>query len=128
MKAVIILFALLGIGQARPQFGISQLFPVILRYDNNIEEKGFSYNVDTSNGIHQEAQGVLKNAGTPEESLDVKGSYSYVGDDGQTYSVEYTANEDGFQPAGAHLPPSAGVKKLGIPSSAIASLQGGGLG
>ncbi len=34
----------------------------------------------------------------------MQGSFSYVGDDGQTYSVTYTADENGFVPAGAHLP------------------------
>lgn len=32
------------------------------------------------------------------------GAYSYKGDDGQTYTVTYTADEHGFHPQGAHLP------------------------
>lgn len=28
----------------------------------------------------------------------VKGSYSYKDDDGNTYSVEYTADENGYRP------------------------------
>ena len=34
----------------------------------------------------------------------MQGSYSYVGDDGQTYSITYTADENGFQAQGAHIP------------------------
>ena len=37
-------------------------------------------------------------------SLDQQGSYQYVGDDGITYQITYTANEAGFQPQGDHLP------------------------
>ncbi|KAJ8956823.1 hypothetical protein NQ318_014237 [Aromia moschata] len=84
--------------------------------------------VEQSDGIRQEAQGTIKNAGTDNEALEVKGSYSYVGPDGKTYEVKYTADEEGYHPEGEHLPPSAGVKKLGIPASGQASLIGGGLG
>ena len=37
-------------------------------------------------------------------SLEQQGSFEFIGDDGNTYRVDYTANEDGFQPQAAHLP------------------------
>jgi Insect cuticle protein len=65
----------------------------------------FSINsVETSDGFKHEQSGVLNNVGSDAESLAVKGSYSFVGDDGQTYTVDFTADENGFQPSGAHLP------------------------
>lgn len=32
----------------------------------------------------------------------VKGAYSYQDDDGKTYSVSYTADENGYRPVRAH--------------------------
>ncbi|CAK1598379.1 unnamed protein product [Parnassius mnemosyne] len=76
----------------------------ILRYDNdNIGVGPFGYAFETSNGISQSEQGDLKNVGTDDEGIEVRGQYSYVGDDGVTYTVTYIANEKGFQPEGAHI-------------------------
>lgn len=69
--------------------------------------------------------------GTPDEGQAVHGHYSYIGDNGKNYSVEYFADKDGFRAAGEHLPQASNLTKvgpLGIPSGAIASLAGGGLG
>lgn len=62
----------------------------------------FSY--ETSNGISHQEQAQLKNAGTEDEAMVVQGSYSYYGPDGQLYTVQYIADENGFRPQGAHLP------------------------
>ncbi|RZC43085.1 Chitin bind 4 domain containing protein [Asbolus verrucosus] len=127
MKNILILLGILGIVAARPQFGFN--LPSIVKYDfDNLGFGGFSFSVETSDGFKHDQSGQTKNAGTPDEALAVTGSYSYVGDDGKTYMVKYTADENGFQPEGEHLPPSAGVKKLGVPSSCVASLCGGGIG
>ncbi|KAF9802679.1 hypothetical protein SFRURICE_011690 [Spodoptera frugiperda] len=77
----------------------------ILRYDSdNIGVEGFNYAVETSNGIQAQEQGQLKNAGTENEAIEVRGQFSYPGPDGVVYTVTYIANENGFQPQGAHLP------------------------
>lgn len=66
----------------------------------------FSYNsLETSDGVQQQQHGELKTlAGSEQDSIVVRGSYSYVGPDGQTYTVTYIADENGFQPSGAHIP------------------------
>lgn len=59
---------------------------------------------DTSNGISANEKGELANAGTENEAIRVRGSYSYTGPDGVVYTIVYVADENGFQPQGAHLP------------------------
>ncbi|TMW41586.1 hypothetical protein DOY81_013333 [Sarcophaga bullata] len=60
--------------------------------------------VETSDGKTHQEEGQLKDIGTENEALVVRGSYSYTGDDGQVYTVNYVADENGFQPEGDHLP------------------------
>lgn len=63
---------------------------------------------ETSNGISQQEQGQLQNAGSENESISVRGQFSYTGADGVVYTVTYIADENGFQPQGAHLPQAWG--------------------
>jgi hypothetical protein len=64
----------------------------------------FSDSFETSDGVKREEEAQLKNIGSENESLAVRGSFSFVGDDGQTYTVDFIADENGYQPSGAHLP------------------------
>ncbi|CAH0401120.1 unnamed protein product [Chilo suppressalis] len=43
-------------------------------------------------------------SGREADGIQAQGAYSYTGDDGQVYSVRYTADSNGFQAQGAHLP------------------------
>ncbi|EFN70248.1 hypothetical protein EAG_11916 [Camponotus floridanus] len=36
--------------------------------------------------------------GTDQENLEARGSNSYIDNDGKTFQISYTANEDQFQP------------------------------
>ncbi|CAG9795961.1 unnamed protein product [Diatraea saccharalis] len=91
----------------------------ILNYENEINEDGYRYSFKTSDGTEAEQQGRVLPGGAPDEAiLQVAGSYSYVGNDGQTYSVSYTADENGFQARGDHLPTPPP-----IPEAILKSLQ-----
>lgn len=59
---------------------------------------------ETSDGTKKREEGQLKNVGTDDEAMAVQGTYEYVGDDGKVYRVSYTADENGFQPEGDHIP------------------------
>ncbi|XP_039759608.1 uncharacterized protein LOC120633465 [Pararge aegeria] len=71
---------------------------LIINYGQTINPDGYAYGYDTSNGIRAEEEGTATNG------VKAKGSYSYIGDDGNVYEVTYTADENGFLPKGAHLP------------------------
>lgn len=62
----------------------------------------FSY--ETSDGVSRQEQAELKDIGAENPALSVRGSYQFVGDDGQTYTVTYIADENGFQPSAPHIP------------------------
>ncbi|XP_063699345.1 flexible cuticle protein 12-like [Culicoides brevitarsis] len=77
----------------------------ILKYESdNIGVDGYRFAYETSDGVTRDEEAQLKNVGTENEAISVRGSYSFVAPDGQTYTVTYVADENGFQPEGAHLP------------------------
>ena len=59
----------------------------------------FAFSFETSNGIKGEAKGSLKKIKTENGTEDFgevqQGSYSYVGDDGNTYALKWIADENG---------------------------------
>ncbi|XP_038211583.1 uncharacterized protein LOC119832058 [Zerene cesonia] len=69
-----------------------------VRAENNLKPESYSYVYETDNGISASEDGVAING------VQAMGGYSYTGDDGQVYSVTYTADKNGYQPQGAHLP------------------------
>ncbi|XP_037811990.1 larval cuticle protein 65Ag1-like isoform X1 [Lucilia sericata] len=100
MKFIIVFAALFAVALAAPRPEDA----VVLRSESEVGPESYQYAYETSDGNKAEEQGQLKNVGTEEEAIVVKGSYSFVADDGQTYTVNYVADENGFQPQGAHLP------------------------
>ncbi|EDV51106.1 larval cuticle protein 65Ag1 [Drosophila erecta] len=97
--AFVALFALFALAAAGP---LQE--PQTLSQSSEVGPENYAYSFETSNGINAQEQGKLQNAGTDYEAISARGSFSYIGDDGQTYTVTYIADENGFQPQGAHLP------------------------
>ncbi|CAK1550232.1 unnamed protein product [Leptosia nina] len=69
-----------------------------IRLENNIGPNMYNYLFETENGIRAGQKAVSVNG------IRAEGGYSYTGDDGLVYTVTYTADEDGYQPKGSHLP------------------------
>ncbi|XP_029162570.1 larval cuticle protein 65Ag1-like isoform X3 [Nylanderia fulva] len=62
----------------------------------------YNYNYNTDTGIQAQEEGHFNNVGSDQENLEAQGSYT--DNKGNTFEVSYIANENGFQPEGAHLP------------------------
>lgn len=84
-------------GSERPRAALDRSAN-ILRFESEVGPEAYSYGFETDNGIVAEENGVATNG------VQAQGGYSYTGDDGQVYSVTYTADEGGYQPKGDHLP------------------------
>ncbi|XP_013116548.1 larval cuticle protein 65Ag1-like [Stomoxys calcitrans] len=99
MKFIIVFAALFAVALAAPAADVQ-----IVKSESDVGPESFQYAYETSDGTNAQASGQLKNAGSEQEAIAVTGSFSFVADDGQTYTVNYVADENGFQPQGAHLP------------------------
>ena len=54
--------------------------------------------------MSRQEQAELKNVGTENEALVVRGTISWTAPDGVVYTLNYVADENGFRPEGEHLP------------------------
>ncbi|XP_019870246.1 endocuticle structural glycoprotein SgAbd-2-like [Aethina tumida] len=100
MKAILVL-ALVAAAYA----GQADREAPIISQESDISPDGsYRSSYQTGNGIAAQEQGALKNAGRPEEAEEVQGSFQYTADDGSQIALQYVADENGFQPQGAHLP------------------------
>lgn len=61
------------------------------------------FRYETANGIQAQEQGVARAVGQ-EVSIAAQGSFAYTSPEGEQISLAYVADENGFQPQGAHLP------------------------
>ncbi|XP_017058900.1 larval cuticle protein LCP-17 [Drosophila ficusphila] len=69
----------------------------ITKYHNDLQQDGsYSWDFGTSNGIDAQESGV--------GGVQAAGSVKYSAPDGTPIQLEYTADENGYRPSGAHLP------------------------
>ena len=63
----------------------------------------FEYGYEQTDGQTVAVRGEQRTIGDQVGTV-MRGSYSFVGDDGVTYTVTWVADENGFQAQGDHLP------------------------
>lgn len=78
----------------------------ILRQAQDISPEGsYNYAYETENGIAVSEQGSPQPLGEKGEPVVVaQGQFQYTAPDGTPIAVQYSADETGFHPQGAHLP------------------------
>ncbi|CAD7083181.1 unnamed protein product [Hermetia illucens] len=103
MKFIVVLAVLVAAAVAGPVDESKNA--QILRFESdNIGTDGYKFAYETSDGIARQEQAELRNIGTENEAIAVSGTVSWVDKDGQSYTLNYVADENGFRPEGAHLP------------------------
>ncbi|KAK7867373.1 hypothetical protein R5R35_008917 [Gryllus longicercus] len=101
MMKLVALACLVALAAARPQ---KPSDIQIVRLDSDVGFDGtFQYAYETSDGTQAQQEGRLKQIGA-EAGEAVSGSFSHKTPEGEQISLTYVADENGFQPQGAHLP------------------------
>lgn len=62
------------------------------------------FRYETENGIVAQEQGQLRQISKDESAMQAQGQFAYVSPEGEPIQLSYIADENGFQPQGAHLP------------------------
>lgn len=94
----------LAVAVAAPQGQQGEPIPILSQVSEINPDGSYSFSYETGNGIKADERGALKNIGAEEPALQAEGQFSYPSDDGSNIQLSYIANENGFQPQGAHLP------------------------
>ncbi|XP_016999194.2 endocuticle structural glycoprotein SgAbd-2 [Drosophila takahashii] len=93
-----------SIGQVDSTTEKREIIPV-LKFETDKQPDGsFHFMYEGGDQSFRQEQGVVENAGTEDEALEVSGSYRYVDADGNTVEVHYTAGKNGFVPIGTIIP------------------------
>ncbi|XP_017038785.1 uncharacterized protein LOC108086394 [Drosophila ficusphila] len=93
-----------SIGQVDSTTEKREIIPV-LKFETDKQPDGsFHFSYEGGDQSFRQEKGVVENAGTDDEALEVSGSYRYIDADGNTVEVTYTAGKNGFVPVGTIIP------------------------
>ncbi|XP_075166838.1 endocuticle structural protein SgAbd-6-like [Haematobia irritans] len=80
------------------------IVPILNQGEEKNSDGSFAYYFEGGDGSKRQESAYIKNLGTEDEALVVKGSYRYIDANGEEILVEYIADENGFQPLGNIIP------------------------
>ncbi|KAL5287373.1 hypothetical protein ACFFRR_008338 [Megaselia abdita] len=66
----------------------------------DVQPESYSFDLKLDNGVSAQESGHLKD----ENTISAQGSYGFTSPEGEQISISYTADENGYQPQGSHLP------------------------
>ncbi|XP_047020355.1 endocuticle structural glycoprotein SgAbd-5-like [Helicoverpa zea] len=120
MKLIVVLcLVAVAVAAPPPRINYSQDNVQITKYENdNLGLGNYRFAFEQTDGQAAEQQAELRNEGREDESIAVKGSYTWVGPDGVLYRVTYIADDNGYQPEIEQGPGG------GVPPAVVASLLG----
>ncbi|XP_055387536.1 larval cuticle protein LCP-17-like [Condylostylus longicornis] len=72
----------------------------VVRSDAVVNPDSYQYSYELDNGVKASEEGKLKDP----ETLSVSGNFAFNSPEGEAIQVSYTADENGFQPVGPHIP------------------------
>ncbi|XP_026328640.1 endocuticle structural glycoprotein ABD-4-like isoform X1 [Hyposmocoma kahamanoa] len=103
MNFLVLVCMLIAAAFAAPQGQAPTETVPIVRQDSQVNGDGsYQYSFETGNGISADQKGDLKKVGDV-EAIEVSGQFQYPGENGNI-QLTYVADENGYQPQGAHLP------------------------
>ncbi|KAK4019066.1 cuticle protein CP14.6 [Daphnia magna] len=112
---VFVLAVLIGLVAAMPQDAAKPPVEIITSESEGPNLDGsYKFKFETADGVKREEEGAQKQIGE-EAGATSRGSWSYTAPEGDKIDLTFVADENGFQPQGAHLPvapePSPAIKR-----------------
>ncbi|KAJ3654486.1 hypothetical protein Zmor_013673 [Zophobas morio] len=102
IKQIVFIATLVAVVSAAP----AEKDPIpILNQESEVDYNGkFHFSYESGDGSKVQQDGELKTIDKENAGEAVQGFYEYKGEDGKTYKVSYTADENGYVPQGEHIP------------------------
>ncbi|KAI5631614.1 insect cuticle protein domain-containing protein [Phthorimaea operculella] len=105
---IVAVLAVVAVACAAPQNRADAEAQIVSQQLDVQPDGAFNSAVQTSNGISAQAQGELKTVpgedNKPVPALIIRGSYSYVDNEGKQHQVVYVADENGYQAQSDDIP------------------------